>query len=302
MQILVILYSKDFFFEKEQCMGYQKLILYSIAIVFMACQVDSKQEQKTRIDSAISPKKIVVDTIPPLPIGIQKLLKAYPAQLKGATADTLTWMDGTKMAYDDGIQNKTFRELLNQPDLQDQVENMVYTKGKQPNPPSKNDDPGRIRYEPFFLKMYGDSKESVKKNLVEVDWLPNSIGTKIWVTTINEVHQKIVALSTALEKHPDLHKYLTKPGGTFNWRKIAGTDRMSMHSFGMTIDINVGYSDYWRWNIQDGDVEGTKTIAYRNKIPLKLVELFEQHGFIWGGKWYHYDTMHFEYRPELLNN
>ena len=32
----------------------------------------------------------------------------------------------------------------------------------------------------------------------------------------------------------------------------------------------------------------------------KIVEIFERHGFIWGGKWYHYDTMHFEYRPELL--
>jgi hypothetical protein len=28
--------------------------------------------------------------------------------------------------------------------------------------------------------------------------------------------------------------------------------------------------------------------------------VFEQHGFIWGGRWAHYDTMHFEYRPELL--
>ncbi|MDD5211432.1 MAG: M15 family metallopeptidase, partial [Sulfuricurvum sp.] len=25
-----------------------------------------------------------------------------------------------------------------------------------------------------------------------------------------------------------------------------------------------------------------------------------KYGFIWGGRWYHYDTMHFEYRPELL--
>ena len=33
---------------------------------------------------------------------------------------------------------------------------------------------------------------------------------------------------------------------------------------------------------------------------LLIVEIFERHGFIWGGKWYHYDTMHFEYRPELL--
>jgi hypothetical protein len=30
------------------------------------------------------------------------------------------------------------------------------------------------------------------------------------------------------------------------------------------------------------------------------VRVFEKHGFIWGGAWYHYDTMHFEYRPELL--
>ena len=29
--------------------------------------------------------------------------------------------------------------------------------------------------------------------------------------------------------------------------------------------------------------------------------IFERHGFIWGGKWHHYDTMHFEYRPELLH-
>lgn len=26
----------------------------------------------------------------------------------------------------------------------------------------------------------------------------------------------------------------------------------------------------------------------------------ERHGFIWGGRWYHYDTMHFEYRPEMI--
>jgi hypothetical protein len=22
---------------------------------------------------------------------------------------------------------------------------------------------------------------------------------------------------------------------------------------------------------------------------------------VWGGRWYHYDTMHFEYRPELFD-
>ena len=38
----------------------------------------------------------------------------------------------------------------------------------------------------------------------------------------------------------------------------------------------------------------------RNNYPQEIVELFEKHGFIWGGKWSHFDLMHFEYRPELL--
>jgi len=30
------------------------------------------------------------------------------------------------------------------------------------------------------------------------------------------------------------------------------------------------------------------------------VKVFKKHGFIWGGNWYHFDGMHFEYRPEFL--
>ena len=38
----------------------------------------------------------------------------------------------------------------------------------------------------------------------------------------------------------------------------------------------------------------------RDRYPQEIVEIFEKHGFIWGGKWSHFDLMHFEYRPELL--
>ena len=34
---------------------------------------------------------------------------------------------------------------------------------------------------------------------------------------------------------------------------------------------------------------------------IELVNIFEKNGFIWGGRWYHYDTMHFEYRPEMFD-
>jgi hypothetical protein len=33
--------------------------------------------------------------------------------------------------------------------------------------------------------------------------------------------------------------------------------------------------------------------------PEKVIRAFEYEGFIWGGKWIFFDTMHFEYRPEL---
>jgi hypothetical protein len=35
-------------------------------------------------------------------------------------------------------------------------------------------------------------------------------------------------------------------------------------------------------------------------VPGAIGEIFERHGFIWGAKWFHVDSMHFEYRPELI--
>ena len=86
-------------------------------------------------------------------------------------------------------------------------------------------------------------------------------------------------------------RYLVPSAGTYNCRPIAGTAQMSAHGYGIAIDLNVAYSDYWRWG---------GTAKYRNRIPAAVVAAFERHGFVWGGKWYHYDTMHFEYRPELI--
>ena len=30
------------------------------------------------------------------------------------------------------------------------------------------------------------------------------------------------------------------------------------------------------------------------------IDIFEDEGFIWGGKWMIWDNMHFEYHPELI--
>ena len=69
----------------------------------------------------------------------------------------------------------------------------------------------------------------------------------------------------------------------------------AIYGFGIAIDIAAAHSHYW---LRAKPGAGGH-IAYKNEIPWEIVRIFEAHGFIWGGKWYHYDTMHFEYRPEL---
>jgi len=213
----------------------------------------------------------------------RKLVRYYPA-IVGCRDNHIIWRDGTRMLYDDGRTKKDFKTLLNHADIQDMFR-FSYRRGPYSHPP-KNYDPGRIRNEAFFRKMYGNSAAEVRRHLTTVDWF----GRKVRVTTVNAVADHLRAVVRELKKlGPEYRKYLVPPGGTFTWRTIAGTHRLSVHSFGAAIDINVKHSDYWRWS------KG----GYRNRIPLKIVKAFERHGFIWGGKWYHYDTMHFEYRPEL---
>ena len=206
----------------------------------------------------------------------------------------MIWKDGTKMIFDTGIKTQKFDEILNQPDLKAQI-NIPYPIGTKYSIPTLNEDPGRIRFEPFFKKMYGNTKAEVEKNLVTIYWLPSSINKKLRVTKINGIAEKIQAISNELDTLPHLHKYMNNPGGTYYWRKISGTNRLSTHSFGIAFDINVNHSNYWKWDSNKGGI-----LEYRNKVPIEIILIFEKHGFIWGGKWYHYDTMHFEYRPELL--
>jgi hypothetical protein len=89
----------------------------------------------------------------------------------------------------------------------------------------------------------------------------------------------------------------------WNWRSIARTNRRSNHSYGTAIDLLPrdlkGRLTYWQWNSPD-----SKTAPVYYLPPEIVITIFEEHGFIWGGKWDLIDTMHFEYRPEilLLNN
>lgn len=227
---------------------------------------------------------------------IARLVQAYPQQLCGAAANTLIWCDGSKMPYDDGRGAKTHRQKLEQADLQEQME-QSYPQGSGYPAPPPDFEPGRIRNDAFFKKMYGENAQAVRRHLAPVIWLPKSSGQRVAMTTINQVNERLQAVSNELDQlPPDLKRFVDRPAGSFNWRMIAEEKRLSPHSFGIAIDINVATSDYWLWKAGPAKTP----VHYRNRIPMKIVDIFEKHGFIWGGKWFHYDTMHFEYRPELL--
>jgi hypothetical protein len=90
----------------------------------------------------------------------------------------------------------------------------------------------------------------------------------------------------------------------WNWRNVAGSSRRSFHAYGIAIDLLMkmqrGKETYWLWTERKGI--DWRTVAEADKLnpPRSVVRAFEEEGFIWGGKWPWYDTMHFEYHPELI--
>ena len=198
------------------------------------------------------------------------------------------------MAIDDLQGAKPFAAWLERPDLKDMLA-LPYPLAQWSPPPAMNSDPGRARNAAFFAKMYGDcTNGQVARNLVEVVWLPKKAGQKLKISRVNGIADRLTAISRALDDLPARFDVYLKPSaGTYICRPIAGTGQISGHGYGIAIDIATKHSHYWRWS------KGGAS-AYRNEIPNEIVRIFEANGFIWGGKWYHYDTMHFEYRPELL--
>jgi hypothetical protein len=223
---------------------------------------------------------------------LEALIRAYPDQLAGYDATGLILRDGTRMPLSDGRPSKSFEEALRQGSILDQL-SLPYPTGVSAAAFGPQSDPGRIRNRAFFDKMYGDCwRGEVAPRLVSVVWLPRSWGRSVRVTSINGVAQRLAEVSDELDALPAaVKRYLRPPAGTYSCRTVADTGEPSMHAWGAAIDINAAHADYWLWG------RGAPV----NTIPAEIVEIFERHGFIWGGKWSHYDTMHFEYRPELLN-
>lgn len=66
--------------------------------------------------------------------------------------------------------------------------------------------------------------------------------------------------------------------GCFNIRKKRGLNSLSMHSWGLAIDVNAA------WN----------GLGKQPVLSKEFVKCFTDNGFEWGGNWKRLDGMHFE--------
>lgn len=133
-----------------------------------------------------------------------------------------------------------------------------------------------------------------KKIIIHEDLLP---ALKRVQTRLNNEAKTDEKIKTFLESLGNMSGY--------NWRDIRDISSRSTHSWGISIDIlprkmNV-YEIYWMWTKDINEQNWMKTpLKLRWIPPEKVISIFEEEGFVWGGKWIIWDNMHFEYRPDIL--
>lgn len=282
----------------KPCKLHLSLVLCAAPLVCLACgkgngdAAGSSEHADTIVAAVADPEDSgSAATIAQQPVytpAQQALIEAYPDFIEDIKDNKIYFKDGTTMVYDDG-RDKDFLTMLDESDPED----MFFVKYDSSGTPEYLADAGRSRSEELFKKMYGTSSGAVQKTLVSVPWF----GSNVRFTSVNGAAEQLKKVAKEIEQHPELRKWMDS-SGTFYWRKVRGANRQSAHSYGIAIDIAVKYSDYWLWkNPKAGE---TDRIKYANRIPYEIVNIFEKYGFVWGGAWYHYDTMHFEYRPEII--
>ncbi|MCC9295137.1 M15 family metallopeptidase [Clostridium sp. WLY-B-L2] len=225
------------------------------------------------------------------------LMMAYPGYITDVEKDNggsvyIVMKSGKKILYDDK-REKSFEEKFQNTDLQDMME-QPYQLGTVDGAAQKNSDPGRLRVYSLLKEVYGDNKNSVESNLEMANLgyrrfqFNGNNGASI---SLENAMKELMPIS---QKRGDISKCLFPSSGTFNYRYISGTGMLSPHSFGIAIDLARDRRDYWKW------VPRTEGSLRIKEYPREIVEIFEKNNFVWGGKWSHFDTLHFEYRPEII--
>lgn len=163
------------------------------------------------------------------------------------------------------------------------------------------------------LETHGGFAEALYGGLDEDSVWRRQVRTKFlgWRVTMHEMAVYPLArvereILLAAKYSSEVRRYVESIGevGGYHWRTIRGQKALSYHSFGMAIDILPTRKSkrgiYWQWEMEAGEDWIRYPLSKRWSPPEEVIRAFEGNGFCWGGRWPMYDTMHFEYRPELI--
>ncbi|MGE4535548.1 MAG: M15 family metallopeptidase [Desulfovibrio sp.] len=206
---------------------------------------------------------------------------------------TVILRDGARVAYDDG-RARTPEQAVLDPDLKTMLA-QPYPLGPVTAEPPLWFSPGRSRVQAFFLALYGHDRAEVRANCRPVAFFNQRLEFNTRFGAANAFARVARRLETLAAADPGIKRFLLPASGGMVWRMIAGTDRLSVHSFAAAVDVSPRGNPYWR-NLP----RGKNMLAVRRRFPEQAVAAFEAEGFVWGGKWAEFDLMHFEYRPELI--
>lgn len=224
------------------------------------------------------------------------LMMAYPDEIKDIelSEDNYIYLilnNNKKIIYDDKKEKDKNAKTSNA-DLQDTLE-VIYPLDSI-NAVVDGIDPGRGRAYTFLNSIYGGNQNEIEKNL---SLFSTSCGNVMFNKNAKAGESLKKALNEAKElasKDSKINNYIFPISGSYNYRVIQDTGRLSPHAYGIAIDLNRNDSDYWKW------VDKSKGSKRIEGYPKELVKVFENNGFVWGGKWEHFDILHFEYRPEII--
>lgn len=108
-------------------------------------------------------------------------------------------------------------------------------------------DPGRNRDEALMRALWFDEEAAARASLARVEYSGTNVEADFLITTKHCAHlQAAYALAEIAELGPSMDPFFHNPGGSFSWRVIAGTERLSVHSFGAAIDLNADLGGYWQ--------------------------------------------------------
>lgn len=114
------------------------------------------------------------------------------------------------------------------------------------------------------------------------------------------VRRELADLTSMLLDLTELSGYDVLPGQTWGvaCRAISGTSTASNHSWGLADDLNAPANPYASADWHRRNARGTRPfgLAIVCDIPQAVVEMWEGHGFRWGGRYRTKpDPMHFEF-------